>query len=62
MTKFSYSEVQRAHSSSQNARVTCLSNFSTVERTISEFKDSTELTGPGWSSIKEALSPYEVGH
>ncbi|MBL1226807.1 pre-toxin TG domain-containing protein [Enterococcus sp. BWR-S5] len=60
MTKFSYSEVQGAHTSSQSARLTCLSNFSTVEGTINEFKSSAELTGPGWTSVKEAMSPYTV--
>lgn len=60
MTKFSYSEVQGAYTSSQNARVACLANFSTVEETLSQFTTSTSLTGPGWSSVKEALSPYSV--
>lgn len=60
MTKFSYSEVQAVHDASQGARVACLSNFSMVESTLSDFTASNELTGPGWSAAKSALSPYSV--
>lgn len=60
MTKFNYSEVQSAFTSSQAARVSCLSNFSTVESTITDFSASGSLTGPGWDSAKQALSPYAV--
>lgn len=60
MTKFNYSEVQGVFTSSQSDRVSCLSSFSTVEDTFSEFIATNELTGPGWDSAKQALSPYSV--
>jgi len=60
MTKFNYSEVQGVFTSSQSDRVACLSSFSTVETNIAQFTASSALTGPGWDSAKQALSPYSV--
>lgn len=60
MTKFNYSEIQGVFTSSQSDRVSCISNFSTVETTIADFMSAGGLSGPGWDSAKQALSPYSV--
>lgn len=60
MTKFNYSEVQGVFTSSQSDRVACLSSFSTVETNIAQFTATSALTGPGWDSAKQALSPYSI--
>ena len=60
MTKFSYSEVQPAYTSSQCARLESLPSFNTVEATLEQFASSTSLTGPGWDSAKQALAPYSL--
>jgi hypothetical protein len=60
MTKFSYSEVQPAYTSSQSARLESLPSFTTVEATLEQFASSTSLSGPGWDSAKQALAPYSL--
>jgi hypothetical protein len=60
VTKYSYSEVQPAYTSSQSARLSSLSSFNTVEATLEQFASSTSLSGPGWDSAKQALAPYSV--
>jgi hypothetical protein len=60
MTKFSYTEVQPAYTSSQSARLESLPSFTTVEATLEQFASSTSLSGPGWDSAKQALAPYSL--
>jgi prophage maintenance system killer protein len=60
MTKFSYSEVQPAYTSSQSARLESLPSFNTVEATLEQFASSISLSGPGWDSAKQALAPYSL--
>ncbi|WP_314062470.1 pre-toxin TG domain-containing protein [uncultured Vagococcus sp.] len=60
MVKINRSELQGVHSSTQAARVSCLSNFSTFENGISDFSQTTALTGPGWESAKQSFEPYQT--